>query len=435
MADARTADVRTAAVARIRIWGIGVGAVAEQPDGNIVFEYEPDFRQSGLELSPVHLPLSLRGPVSFPGLRRVESFAGLPGVLADALPDAFGNAVIRRYFEQRGLPRAAFSPVQKLLYIGARAMGALEFSPPLEIGGAPGGDRVLEVARLVEEARRVIAGDPEVAIPELMRSGASPGGARAKALVRWDRSTNRVRSAFAPRDGGDEHWMIKFDGVSGGGGGHGLVPEFKAGPWGRIEYAYSRLARAAGIEMEETFLLREREYAHFMTRRFDRIADSRLHLHSLGGLQHVDYNQRGAYSYESYLRTIRLLGMGQPAVDQAFRRAVFNLATRNQDDHVKNLAFLMESSGRWRLASAFDLTYAVGGRWSSTHQMTLRDKDDAFTREDLRAVARAFDVSKDGTEIIEEVDAALDLWPGEAREVGLSRALTEEIAAAFRRFG
>lgn len=421
-------------VARINLWGQQVGAVAEQGDGRIVFEYDPAFARSGLEISPVHLPLSLKGPVSFPELTRIESFAGLPGVLADALPDAFGNAVIRRYFEQRGTPDAAFSPVQKLLYIGHRAMGALEFAPPLETVGSAAVDEALEVARLVEEARRVIAGDPDVAIPAMMQSGASPGGARAKALILWNRKSGRVRSAFARAEPGDEQWMIKFDGVSGGGGGHSLLPEFKAGPWGRIEYAYSQMARAAGIDIAECHLLRERDFAHFVTKRFDRVGDSRFHMHTLGGLQHVDYNQRGLYSYESYFRTVRLLGMGQPAVDEAFRRMVFNLAARNQDDHVKNLAFLMEPTGKWRLAPAFDLIYAVGGRWARTHQMTVRGKDDDFTREDLVAVAREFDVARNGTAIIEAVNDSLQLWKSAAREADLADAMIAEIDGAFRRF-
>jgi serine/threonine-protein kinase HipA len=400
-----------------------------------VFEYEPAFVRSGLEISPVHLPLSLRGPVAFTELARVDSFAGLPGVLADALPDAFGNAVIARFFAARGTPDAAFSPIQKLLYIGRRAMGALEFVPPLSVPRTAEMEDALELSQLVQEARRVIEGNVEVAVPAMMQSGGSAGGARAKALILWNRNLSRVKSAFARAESGDESWLIKFDGVSRGGGGHKLEAEFAPGPWGRIEYVYSKLARAAGITMQETHLLREREYAHFMTKRFDRVGDERLHLHSLGGLQHVDYNQRGAYSYESYLRTIRLLWMGQPSVDEGFRRMVFNLAVRNQDDHVKNLAFLMSPSGQWSLSPAFDLTYAVGGRWAKTHQMTVRGKDDEFTRADLLAVGKMFDVARDGADIIDAVDAALDGWTLEGADAGVDAPLVKEVAGAFRRFG
>lgn len=420
-------------VARIHLWGRDVGAVAEDRLGNIVFEYGEEFRRSGLEISPIHLPLSLRGPISFPALRRVDSFAGLPGLLADSLPDAFGNAVIHRYFEQRGMPEAAMSPVQKLLYIGSRAMGALEFTPALE-GRSSAADEALEIATLVEEARRVIDNDLSVAVPEMMQVGASAGGARAKALVLWNRERGTMKSAFAARGSGDEHWIIKFDGVSTGGGGHVLAREFKPGPWGRIEYVYSRMARAAGLEIADTHLLREREFAHFMTKRFDRLGDTRLHMHSLGGLQHADYNIRQVLSYEDWFRTIRALGMGQPSVDQAFRRMVFNLAARNQDDHVKNVAFLMGPDGAWRLAPAFDTTWAYGGTWTATHQMTAGGKDDNFTRDNLLAIGRTFDVADDGAGILADVEESLTVWESEAAAVELDVDWISRIRSLFRHF-
>lgn len=421
-------------VARITLWGKAVGAVAEDRLGAIVFEYTEEFRSSGLEISPMHLPLSQRGPISFPELSKVASFAGLPGLLADCLPDAFGNTIIKHYFEQKGRPEAAFSPVQKLLYIGSRAMGALEFGPAIEDGTTGAGDEALEIARLVEEARQVIEGDLSVAVPEIMQVGASAGGARAKALILFNEVTGKVKSAFAPPRPGDEPWLVKFDGVTAAIGGHATVKQFAPGPFGRIEYVYSQMARAAGIEMEETRLVREREFAHFMTRRFDRVGTARVHMHSLGGLHHADYNVRQVLSYEDYFRTIRQLGMGQPEVDQAFRRMVFNFAARNQDDHVKNLAFLMGSDGKWRLSPAFDMTWAYGGKWAQTHQMTARGKDDNFTREDLLAVARTFDVPRDGAEIIEEVEAALGLWAPAARAAGLDSAWVKRIEDLFRHF-
>jgi len=422
-------------VASIRLWGQDVGAVAEDRLGAVTFEYTEAFRRSGLEISPIHVPLTRSGPVAFPELQRVEAFAGLPGVLADSLPDAFGNAVIRRYFEQRGTPAAALSPVQRLLYIGTRAMGALEFTPPLDGRSHRGADEALSVAQLVAEARRVIEGDPAVAVPEMMQVGASAGGARAKALIQWNRALGRVKSAFAPAAAGDEQWLIKFDGVSAGQGGHALHKSFAPGPFGRIEYAYAQMARAAGIEIAECHLLHERDFAHFMTKRFDRDGTTRLHMHSLGGLLHADYNVRQLVSYEEYFRTIRLLGMGQPAIDQAFRRMAFNLAARNQDDHVKNIAFLMGPEGRWRLAPAFDLTWAAGSNWTATHQMTVAGNDDDFTRADLLGVGRMFDVPHDGAEILGEVEAALALWEDAAKATGLEATRIDAIQESFRRFG
>jgi len=430
----RVARPRTHAAATVRLWGHTVGALAENERREVAFEYTAEFRQTGLEISPIHLPLALRGPVNFPTLHRVESFAGLPGVFADALPDAFGNAIIRRFFAARGTPDAAFSPVQKLLYIGRRAMGALEFTPAYDGTTTRAVDDALHVATLVEEARRVLDGDLTVAVPEMMRVGVSAGGARAKAMILLNERTGHVKSAFASQAAGDEPWLIKFDGVSKAGGGHELEKDFAPRPYGRIEYAYSRLARAAGIDMAETRLLRERKFAHFMTKRFDRDGDDRLHLHSLGGMQHADYNVRQVLSYEDYFRTIRRLGMGQRDVDQAFRRMVFNFATRNQDDHVKNVAFLMGRDGRWRLAPAFDLTYARGGTWSGTHQMTAGGKDDGFTRADLMNVAGAFDVPHDGAEIIDAVDGSLGEWEHEAKDAGVEDAVIGDVRSAFRRF-
>ncbi len=394
------------AVAKVHLWGRLVGAVAEDPHGCIVFEYDDGFRASGLEISPVHLPLARRGPQEFPELQRSTAFAGLPGVLADALPDAFGNAVIKRFFEQRGTPGGRAEPrAEAPLYRRPRrrsprvqpsAEGEPKPAPPTE---------AFTVARLLSTKRgAVIEGDTGVAVPEIMQIGASAGGARAKALVLWNRKRNRVKSAFAAPRPGDEPWMIKFDGVTEGTGGHEVRENIRPGPYGRIEFAYSQLARAAGIEMTETHLLRERDYAHFMTRRFDRVDGRRLHLHSLGGMQHVDYNLRGAFSYEQYFRTIRQLGMGQPSIDQAFRRMAFNLAAVNQDDHVKNFAFLMTPDGRWALSPAFDVTFAHGSEWTRTHQMTLGGKDDGFVRADLLQAGATMDVPNDGADILVEVE-------------------------------
>lgn len=280
----------TVCVAEVRLWGRTVGAVAETDDGQVVFEYDETFRRGGLEISPPHLPLAVRGPQRFPGLERLEAFEGLPGVLADSLPDRFGNAIIRKYFTDVGRPDAAMSPIQKLLYVGSRGMGALEFRPPVKIPRKAREDEALQVAALVEAARRVVEGRTEVAVPEIMRLGSSAGGARAKAVILWNPAENEVRSAFAPVRAGDEHWLIKFDGV-----GELGDPDPTPQPYNRIEYAYGALARAAGVETAEQRLLEERGLAHFMTRRFDRLGNRRLHMHTLGGMEHVDYNVPGRH--------------------------------------------------------------------------------------------------------------------------------------------
>ncbi len=434
---------------RVRLWGREVGLLLEsERGGRITFEYDPRFADSGLELSPLHLPLARSGPVSFPELARRPAFLGLPGVFADALPDRFGNAVIRRYFEARGRPEDALSPLQRLLYMGDRAMGAMEFQPAHDPG--PGTGEALEVLSLVEEARRVIEGDVSVAVPEMMQVGGSAGGARPKALILWDRGTGRVRSGFARPEAGEELWLIKFDGVSRDASGLGMRATRHAGPWGRVEFAYSRLARDAGIEMAETHLFRDGDLAHFMTRRFDRVparpprgdrtgpaagydAFRRLHLHSLGGLQHIDFNDQFVFSYEGWFDTIRALGLGQESVNEAFRRMVFNVATVNFDDHVKNFAFLMDADGCWRLAPAYDLTYAENDAWTRQHQMSMNGRFRGVRRADLLRIGSTFDVPAAGRRIIDEVMEALDGWPAYADAAGVPADMAAFLDDRFER--
>lgn len=416
-----------AITAQVWLWGHFVGAVAETEAGQITFEYDPAFRRTGLEISPLHLPLSQQGPLTFPELHRLEAFAGLPGVLGDALPDRFGNAVITRYFTALGRPGDALRPVQKLLYVGRRAMGALEFRPPVRMRAAE--RRPLEIAALVEQARVVVEGRPHAAVPEIMRVGASAGGARPKALILWNHKTNTIRSGFARPGPNDNPWIIKFDGV-----GELDAPDPSPRPFNRIEYAYSRMARDAGIELPETRLLEERRCAHLLVRRFDRVGTDRLHLHSLGGLHHVDYNRPGEFSYEQFLRTILRLGLGYPALEQGFRRAVFNIVAVNQDDHVKNISFLMDRTGTWRLAPAYDLTFARGAGFTRAHQMTLNGRADGFTRKDLLALGGAMGIKRDGADAVADVVAATRKWEEYARDAAVPSDLIRLIQAQHRPF-
>lgn len=414
-------------VAEVRLWDRRVGAVAEEEDGTVSFEYEPAFARSGLEISPFSLPLSLRGPVTFPELSRVDAFQGLPGVLADALPDRFGTAVIARHFADSGSPSAAASPVQKLLYLGTGSLGALEFQPVLPTPFRKPDQGALEIATLVEQARLLVAGTGEAAIPEIMGIAAPAGGTRPKAVVLWNPRSNGIRSGCAVLQPGEEHWIIKFDGV-----GELGAPDETPKPYNRIEYAYSLMARSAGLDVPDSRLFEERGFAHFMSRRFDREGERRFHLHSLGGMHHVDYNTPGRFSYERYLRTVLALGLGYPALEEAFRRTVFNLAAVNQDDHVKNLSFLMEETGRWRLAPAYDLTYARGLGVTRAHQMTLGGKTARFVREDLLALGGTMGLRKDGAAILAEVTGALREWKRFAEAAGLHANRVRFIASEFR---
>jgi len=421
-------------LAEVRLWGHRVGAVTEDEDGVVTFEYDPDFSGAALEISPILLPLSIRGPIQLPELRRLEAFSGLPGVLADSLPDRFGNAVIRRYFEERGTPGLGMSPVQRLLYIGTRAMGALEFRPPLE-PAHPGNEVPLEVADLVTQARHVIEGKTDVAVPEIIRVGSSAGGMRPKALVLWNEEVGRIRSGHAKPRLGETHWILKFDGVR-----PSIRPsesgEFRVGqapmPYMKIEHCYTKMARMAGIDAVQTRLLEERDYTHLMVRRFDCAGRKRIHQHTLGGIQHIDYNMPGAYSYEGYLRTILQLNLGYQALEEGFRRAVFNVAAVNQDDHVKNLSFLMDRSGQWRLSPAYDLAFAMGGGFTRRHQMSVGGKQDGISRSDLEAMAKKFGIAGNGKDVVEEVKAALSHWEELATRLGIDEERVAAIQGVLR---
>jgi serine/threonine-protein kinase HipA len=424
------------AFAEIRLWGQVVGGVAELDDGGVVFEYAESFRRGGLDISPLNLPRSLAGPVRFDELLRKDSFRGLPGVLADALPDAFGRQVIRAYYTARGEERKAFSPVQHLLYVGSRGIGALEFHPAESLPFRKAEAEALEVAGLVADARRILAGDVDVAVPEIYRIGSSAGGLRPKAVVLYDPATRIVRSAFAPAGEGDIPAILKFDGV-----GEAAV-QAELGeplPFNRVEAAYSRMARDAGVDVVEiTILESDAGHAHLVVPRFDRPGGTPLHQHTLGGLLHVDYNDPGASSYEEYLRTILRLGMPPAAVIEGYRRMVFNVLAVNQDDHVKNLSFHMDPSGTWSLTPAYDLTFAKGGHWTAMHQMRVADRRSGIRRRDLLDVAAAFGI-RAPEKILRRTAEVLAGWPDYAAATGVPEdtvALIErEIATRARELG
>jgi serine/threonine-protein kinase HipA len=405
--------------ARVHLWDHQVGILAESTEGEIVFEYTKDFQKSGLEISPINLPLRTSGPQVFRELRRISAFEGLPGVFADSLPDAFGNKVIRRYFSEKG-EGSRITPVQKLLYVGDRGAGALTYHPAKM--GEAGTEKILEVRDLVEQARRVIEGDTTGAVNEIMRIGATAGGARAKALILWDRELNRVRSGHATPAPGEMPWIIKFDGVTKESGGQSNVVTGEAGNWGKVEYVYSVLAKRAGINMPETYLLRDGNLAHFMVQRFDRTGDlgvDRIHMHSLAGMLHLDYNDQYRTGYEDYFDLMRELGLGQDEVNEAYRRMVFSVATVNYDDHLKNFAFLMDKTGKWSLSPAYDVAYAENDGWTRQHQMSIGGAFKGITRRHLLEFGHEFDVAGGGAKIIDEVLDTVSDFPDEALEAGL----------------
>jgi serine/threonine-protein kinase HipA len=426
--------------ARVDLWGTRIGAIywdAERALG--LFEYDPKFLGSGIEISPLHMPLA---PTiySFAGLNR-HTFHGLPGLLADVLPDRFGNALIDAWLAAQGRSPASFNPVERLCYTGTRGMGALEFAPALGVGSRAG--RRIDVAALVDLAGRILsdrtafaanlaAGEESRVIADILRVGTSAGGARAKAVIAWNPQTGEVRSGDADHQAGFSHWLLKFDGVSNNRDRELATPL----GYGRIEFAYSLMAQAAGIEMTDCRLLHENGRSHFVTRRFDRTDDGgKLHLQSLCGLAHFDFNMAGAYSYEQAMLTMRELGLPTSAIEQQFRRAVFNIVARNQDDHVKNIAFLMDKSGQWSLSPAFDVTYNYNpdGLWTSRHQMSLQGKCDDFILADFVACGHAVSLKRGrAKQIVEEVIEVVGCWDDFAAQAGIPDHTVQQIATTHR---
>ncbi|MFT5144315.1 MAG: serine/threonine-protein kinase HipA [Rhodothermales bacterium] len=412
------------AVAEIWIWDTYVGAVVELDDHRILFEYAPDFTARNWPLSPLRLPLR-QGVFEFPDLLRKPAFNGLPGALADALPDSFGTAVMRSFYTARGEVEKSLSPVQHLLYVGSRAIGALEFRPAEALETRPGDQEALEVAALVADARRIIQGSADIAIPEIYRIGGSAGGMRPKAVVLWNPDSGEVRSAFAAKSPGDVPAILKFDGV-GPDDGIGAPEHFN-----RVEAVYAQMAREAGLNVVDIRVLESADgHAHLVIPRFDVSGNAPLHQHTLGGLLHVDYNDVGASSYEEYLRTIQALGMPAAAVAEGYRRMLFNVLGVNQDDHVKNVSFHMDQNGRWALTPAYDVTFARGGRWTSAHQMRVAGKRSGITRQDLLDIARRFGV-KGAPAMIEQTLDALAEWKDRARGAQVSPEAIEDIARAL----
>jgi serine/threonine-protein kinase HipA len=409
------------AEAEIRLWGDTVGAIVELDDGRIIFEYANAFRRRGLEISPIHLPLELGGPRSFEELRRSDAFRGLPGVLADALPDAFGRRVIRAFYASRGEAEVALSPVQQLLYVGHRGLGALTFHPSEQL--RPAEEGALDVQALAEDARQIVEGRSEVAIPEIYRIGSSAGGRQPKAVVNYDSGTRTIRSGHAPLRRGEVPHILKFDGI-----GEDETDDRLGSPqhYSRVEAAYGAMAREAGIQMPEITVLIIGDYAHLLVPRFDVQDGLRVHQHTFGGLVHSDYNIPGESSYEEYLRTIQVLGMAYDSLREGVRRMVFNVLAVDQDDHVKNLSFHMDDRGTWTLSPAYDLTFAKGAGWTRAHQMRIRGKTRDIRESDLLTVAREFGVKRP-ERIVEEVRDALSAWERHAERFGVPGGVVAQI--------
>jgi serine/threonine-protein kinase HipA len=412
-------------VVEVRIWEQSVGAVAplHAKPGFYEFQYAPAFEDSGLELSPLRMKLKTRRRFSFPDLAQ-DTFHGLPGLLSDALPDKFGNALIEEYLARPGTRTEQITTLRRLVYVGHRAMGAVEFEPAIAETRSPAAIAALDMAHLVEDARRALRGDLGNVAQEILEVGSSAGGARAKAVIGWNPQTNEVVSGQLDLPQGFEHWLLKFD--VGADGVLNNSPGF-----GRIEYAHYLMATEAGVEMSECRLLEEGGRAHFMTKRFDRRGNDKVHVQSLCGLMHLDFNTPYEHSYEQYLRAVLDLKLDAPALEQAWLRCAFNVAAVNCDDHTKNLAFMLDQSGTWQIAPAYDTCFShnpAAGKWTRQHQMLVGGKAWDITSADLIALAGTFDIRRP-VDLLDRVAAAVARWPEFALRAGVARADISRIAA------
>jgi serine/threonine-protein kinase HipA len=427
-------------VAAVHLWGRQIGAVnLEDGQSYAAFEYDSEFVRSGIQVAPLMMPLA-DTIYTFPNLP-LQSFHGLPGLLADSLPDKFGNALIDAWLASEGRIAEGFNTVERLLYTGTRGMGALEFKPAR--GPRERKLHKINLDTLVKLASDILThrknlqesfADPkkEQALKEILRIGTSAGGARAKAVIAWNPETQEVRSGQITTESGFSYWLLKFDGVKGN------KDKDIADPtgFGLIEYAYSKMAKAAGITMSECRLLEENGRHHFLTKRFDRLdGGEKLHMQSLAALAHFDFNNASAYSYEQAIMTIRQLELPMETIEEQFRRTAFNIIGRNQDDHVKNIGFLMDKAGSWSLSPAFDVSYSYNpdGSWTSEHQMSMNGKRDGFTAADFTEFAEVAGLKRGrGKAILQEVADAFSKWEEVAEEAGVFPEWRQTIASNLR---
>jgi serine/threonine-protein kinase HipA len=404
----------------VSLWGNEVGVVTWDDNSEYArFQYQPGFVKSGLNLSPLKMSLKENVVYSFPELNK-KTFYGLPGLLADSLPDKYGNSLIDIWLAKQGRDRNDFSPVERLCYMGSRGMGALEFKP--NTGPKPKTDVEIDISDMVKLAGDILNqrqslrvsfhGSEEKALQTIIRIGTSAGGARAKAVIALNPQTKDVRSGQVAVPAGYEHWIIKFDGVD-----EGSLGETKN--YGRIEYIYNTMAENAGIEVSKYDLIEENGRAHFLTKRFDRSdSNEKIHMQSLCAISHFDFNAPGETSYEMVFGVIMTMNLGYDSIKEVYRRMVFNVVSCIRDDHTKNISFLMDKTGKWRIAPAYDImwSYKSDSPWVSKHQMSVNGKRDHINEDDMISVAKQYDI-KGYKEIIAGVKESVSQWPSLAKNM------------------
>jgi len=416
------------------VWGFRVGAVSLDPNiGYYIFEYDPKWISRGIELSPFNMPVSQPTPQKYFTFQNlsVDTFKRLPAMLADALPDKFGNALIDAALADEGVPKESITSLDRLAYMSNRAMGAMEFRPPR--GPKRKSSTAINLALLVEGARSVLEGkfegdkETEVAIRNIIQVGISAGGARAKAVIAWNPNTKEIRSGQMQVEDGFEHWLLKLDGV-----GKDLALGSSEN-YGRIEYAYYLMADAAEIDMMQSTLLEENGRAHFMTKRYDRDGNTKHHVQTLCAMKHLDFNMIGVHSYHQYFEAIRGLNLGDKAMKEGFRRMVFNVLTANCDDHTKNFSFLLKQDGQWELAPAYDVTHAHNpdNQWTKQHLMSVNGKFSNIVRRDFMVIADLF-LIQDANKIIDGITDTIRRWREFADEAKLPLEEQLRVEADFK---
>lgn len=415
---------------RVVLWGTVVGYLHKFENSTIGFQYDSDFLSSGIEISPIKMPLS-NVTYSFPTLSE-DTFHGLPGLVADSLPDKFGTAVINRYLESLGRSGEELSVIEKLCYTGKRGMGALEYEPAQLLPISSGKADIDALASLAEEVlsnkkKLRVSADNDL-IANLMESGSSVGGARAKTLIAWNPKTNEVRSGQIETDPDFEYWLLKFGNIKNNSDKDASAdkPEYT-----KVEYAYYLMAKAAGIQMSECRIHKENGVSHFMTKRFDRKHGEKLHMQSLGAISHMDFNIPRTNSYEEAFTAMRKMNLSYSEMVEFYRRMVFNDFARNFDDHVKNISFLMDKKGTWTLAPAYDITFSYnpGSMWVNSHQMLINGKANNISKEDLSATAVSAGIRKaDANKCIEQVREAVNKWKSFAQKAELSETYEKSIS-------
>ncbi|MDA3838469.1 MAG: type II toxin-antitoxin system HipA family toxin [Candidatus Delongbacteria bacterium] len=419
--------------AYINIWNERVGAIAwDSETGLASFEFAPSFLKNNIDLAPIKMSIDeAKGRIfTFPELVNNETFKGLPGLLADILPDKYGNALINTWLIRQGRLTNSLNPVEMLCFIGTRGMGAIEIEPEYPKSAAKASK--IEIDNLIKIAEKILSGrksfstkvskNEEKAIVDILKIGTSAGGARAKAIIAYNLKTGEVRSGQTNAPKGFSHWLIKFDGVT--------DKQFgESSGYGRVEMAYYHMALDCGIEMTECQLFEENGRAHFMTKRFDRKSNNeKLHVQTFCAIQHYDFNDVGIYSYEQLFETMRLLGLPYPQAEQLYIRMVFNVMGRNCDDHTKNFAFIMDNSGNWKLSPAYDLCHAYrpDSDWVSQHSLSINGKRQNITKSDLLEVAKQMNIKK-AKNIIQQISSVVSNWNEYANKVKVEKLLTDAI--------